>query len=557
MSHKPSFLDALRNLLNEPDPTGSKEPGASFWDFLSEPEAAEEAPPGAPVAGRAFDEKSFFWAMRNLPITEATKHLMVCGAIGSGKTVTIQLFLQSIAPRFQRTRRSPEQLILFDAKGDGVQLLKAIGLDPATTNFWILNPADPNSAVWNIAEAVQRPALARHFAALLVPEERHTTAPYFTDGARELVYAVLLGMYIVAGVEWTFRDLLCALESQERIMAVASQDKRGAVLAKRILTDDRHAAGILSTIGTKLGQFEQVAALWDARGPKAPRFSIPEFLKQPGVLVLGNDPVLRESFWPINAILLKALTQEILREDETHEPRHWFVLDEFRAMEKIQCMHDLLNRGRSKGASVLLGIQSIDGLMELYQTHGANDILTQCAYKTFLRAGGPVTGEWAQKFFGQIRCMEDVKSESIGHGATTRTVHHNLTERLAFVASFFMNLPLPRRGGPFMAVCDVPCLERFFVIKRTFDEVLSWCIPIPPAPIRTPPSPEQETLRPWTPKEEAHFCEPRPAQPVPAPPPQSPASPASPAVDPTGFPDRKQTKERWNWEDDLPDGFAT
>ena len=366
MSHKPSFLDSLRNLLGEPESTGAKPAGASIWDFLSEPAPGAEPPPGAPAGGRPFDQKSFFWAMRDLPITEATKHLMVCGAIGSGKTITIQLFLQSIARRFLRDSTPREQLILFDAKGDGVQLLNAIGLDPKTTNFWILNPADPNSAVWNIAEAVQRPALARHFATLLVPEERHTTAPYFTDGARELVYAVLLGLYVVAGVEWTFRDLLCALESQERIMAVASQDKRGGVLAKRILTDDRHATGILSTIGTKLGQFEQVAALWDARGPKAPRFSIPEFLKQPGVLVLGNDPVLRESFWPINAILLKALTQEILREEETHEPRHWFVLDEFRAMEKIQCMHDLLNRGRSKGASVLLGIQSIrrvDGIV--------------------------------------------------------------------------------------------------------------------------------------------------------------------------------------------------
>ena len=198
--------------------------------------------------------------------------------------------------------------------------------------------------------------------------------------------------------------------------------------------------------------------------------------------------------------------------------------------------------------------------MELYQTHGANDILTQCAYKTFLRAGGPVTGEWAQKFFGQIRCMEDVKSESKGRGPTTRTVHHNLTERLAFVASFFMNLPLPRLGGPFMAVCDVPCLERFFVIQRTFDEVLSWCIPIPPAPIRRPPSPEDERLRPWTPEEEAYFCEPRPPQPAAAPPPQSPASPASPASPPskaTNMPERDETKKRWNWEDDLPDGFAT
>ena len=74
---------------------------------------------------------------------------------------------------------------------------------------------------------------------------------------------------------------------------------------------------------------------------------------------MDNDPVLKESIWPINALLLKALTQEILRGPNSSQPRHWFVLDEFRAMENVDCVHDLLNRGRSKGASVLLGIQSI------------------------------------------------------------------------------------------------------------------------------------------------------------------------------------------------------
>jgi hypothetical protein len=541
-------------LLTQQDSAKTKNGAASFRDFLIDPGAANEKPPDLPPVGpEAFDENSFFWAMRNLPIREATKHFLICGCIGSGKTVTIQLFLQSIAPRFQRDRKQPEQLILFDAKNDAREMVKALGLNPKDSNVWILNPADPNSAVWNIAEAVRRPSMARHLATLLVPEERHSTAPYFTDGARELVYAVLLGLCSVAGVKWTFRDLLCALDSQERILAVASQNPRAKTLAARLLADERHSAGILSTLGTKLGRFEQIAALWHARGLKVRRrFSIRTFLKRPGVLILGNDPVLHDSFWPINAILLKALTQEILRKPNTLEPRHWFVLDEFRAMEDVQCIHDLLNRGRSKGASVLIGLQSVDGLMEIYGQHGANDILTQCAYKTFLRAGGPVTAQWAERFFGQIRCKEKVLTENKNGFTTTTSIQHNITDRSVFIASYFMNLPLPRPGADYQAVCDVPCLERFFILNRSFDDVLSWCKPVASPLEKRGPSLAAETLQPWTSDEEVFFCKEPSTEPGPD---QVNPPPPTPTESPSQLPTMEELNKRWDSGGDSSPDF--
>ncbi len=69
---------------------------------------------------------------------------------------------------------------------------------------------------------------------------------------------------------------------------------------------------VLSSLGTKIVRFESVAALWNT-APSARKFTIEKFLAAPGVLVLGNDPVLRDSIWLINALLIKALTQETLR----------------------------------------------------------------------------------------------------------------------------------------------------------------------------------------------------------------------------------------------------
>jgi type IV secretory pathway TraG/TraD family ATPase VirD4 len=500
----------------------SSEPPKSFWDYFTQDPPPKEpgflqffAGPPDPTATPPADllrgdAHHFHWAMRSLPVEEATKHMLLCGMTGSGKTTAINLVLQSLAHRFRRDAPRPEQLILFDAKNDALPLLASLGLKPDADNVWILNPYDARSAVWDLGDAVQTPALARALATLLVPEEPNATARYFSDAARDLVYAVILGLREVSGSKWTFRDLLCALDSREHILGVAAHSPRGGRLARAILADTQHSFSVISTLATKTGHFEAVAALWHTNRTGR-RFTIQEFMRRPGVLVLGNDPVLRESFWPINAILLKALSHYILRQPNTHQPRHWFVLDEFRAMEKVDCIHQLLNRGRSKGAAVLLGIQSLEGLIEVYGEHGAHDIVSQCALKVFLRPGGPKTAEWAEHHFGKVRRIERTVTQTRGGEHSTTSVQTSLQERSLFLSSYFLGLPLPAPGRPYVAICDLPHLQQVSVIRRSFDEVLSWC-PRPQPEIVPGLVPRTDaagqTLRPWTEEEERRFCGP-------------------------------------------------
>jgi len=196
-----------------------------------------------------------------------------------------------------------------------------------------------------------------------------------------------------------------------------------------------------------------------------------------------------------------------LRRDEVRGPRHWFVFDEFPAMQNVECIKDLLNRGRSKGVSVLLGTQGVEHLNEVYRPDGAEAIMGQCAYKTFLRAGGPVTAEWTQRYFGTRREMESVWSESWGKDGHSTSVQYRVEERSVFTSSFFLNLPFPRPGGLYVAVNDVPCLGSSLISRRWFDQVLSWRSK--PAAVQNTisrPNIEEQTLWPWNPEEEAAFC---------------------------------------------------
>ena len=487
---------------------------SAFWNLFTHPEAASGATASAPhpqavPAAMCFDEERIFWALRNLPAAEAVKHLAIFGTTSAGKTTLIQLYLQSLAPRFRPDWHRPEQLIIFDGKNDILPLLSALGLHPEDENVYVLNPYDERGVVWDFAEGAQGPLMARHLAALLVPPENMSTAPYFPDSARDLIYAVILALNAVQGSRWQFRDLICALDTPERIRAITARDARAKIIASRIMDDEKHAFGVLSSLGTKMVRFEPVAALWhSSRNPR--RFRIQDFLKKPGVLVLSNDPVLRDSLWPINALLLKALTQEILRRPGCRHPRHWFVLDEFPAMEKVECIHDLLRRGRSKGASVLLGMQGKEALDEVYGENAADDMLSQCAYKTFLRAGGPKTAEWAERFFGKVRQMESVWSESWSRDGHSSSVQYNVSERSLFNASVFSNLPFPERGGPFHAISDVPHLGCSLISRRWFDQLLAWLDRPANIPEVIPRDKlVEQTLQPWEPAEEKFYCGPK------------------------------------------------
>ena len=494
-------------------------PASSFWNLFTHadaPSVSAPAPahPQAVPTSLVFNPEMLFWALRNLPLREASKHLAVFGTTSAGKTTLIQLYLQSLAPRFRRDWPHAEQLILFDGKNDAVPLLAGLGLNPEDENVHVLNPYDERGVAWDLADGAQGPLLARHLAALLVPDEQRSNAPYFPDSARDLLYAVILALNKVAGSRWQFRDLICALDSPERIRAITAGHPRAKVIARRILDDEKHAFGVLSSLGTKMVRFEPVAALWHSN-PSQRRFRIAEFLQKPGVLVLSNDPVLRDSLWPINALLLKALTQEILRRPGSRVPRHWFVLDEFPAMEKVDCIHDLLRRGRSKGASVMLGMQGVEALIEVYGENAANDMLSQCAYKTFLRAGGPKTAEWAERYFGKVRKTEPVWSESWSRDGHSCSVQYNVIERSLFTASTFANMPFPEPGGPFMAISDVPCLGCSLISRRWFNQLLGALCPPARIPEVLPRDHvSEQTLVDWEQAEEEFFCGP------PAPPPK-------------------------------------
>ena len=368
-----------------------------------------------------FDDLFLEWGLRLIPLKVSTWHFLVFGVPGSGKTTLIRLFLQSLLPHFPKleahARKSTERprALIYDPKRDMMSILGGIinGLPEDKKNSIRIvnaNPFDERCQAWDMARDILTSEDARHFATTLVPKEEKSNNPFWSDAAQELVGAVTLGLVRRKGRKWDLLEMIETCRSIDQIKRITSQDSEVASLAAPFLKDETHFPGIISTLATKLGKYHNIAMSWRRIGT-AKSFSIASWFDEGGILLLGSHAKYDESLWPINAVILKMVTDRVLLNEETDLPNTWFILDEFRWMGRVDVVRRLLNQGRSKGASVVLGVQDNEGLIAVYDRHEANEIVGQCGHKIFMRLSGP-SAEYAESLFGHTESIIELNSTS-------------------------------------------------------------------------------------------------------------------------------------------------
>lgn len=367
------------------------------------------------------------WAQYTLPSEAATEHFLFMGATGSGKTVLIKMLMKSA---FDRRRWLPgTRGLIYDAKQDILPTLYGLGLED---HIRLLHPFDARGLAWDIAKDVRSPIVARQIATILVPDTANASGAdrFFTDAVRELLTAVMLVlMNGPKGKTWTLRDVLAALFDPINLKGILESSE--LFIAKRTLAhyldgkDNRTRDNIFATISAKLGIYEPVAAAWS----HAPgRVAISDWVQNEWLLVLGNDEGARASLDAINRALFQRVTEEVLAREEQppilkrhgHE-RTWIFLDEVREAGRLDGLRSILNKGRSKGACVVLGCQDVEGVRAVYGAEEANELLGQCSHVVVLHLMNPETARWASELFGEVDVAVPGRSEQIGGGHSEGT----------------------------------------------------------------------------------------------------------------------------------------
>lgn len=337
---------------------------------------------------------SFKWAMS---LQRETRHMMVVGAIGSGKT-------QIIAPLLQAAMARGDRCIVFDSKGDFTQWIP---------NCTLLAPWDARSKAWDIGEDCSTAQDASELAARVIPEGHD---PIWHTAARQILTAILLKLQHQKSVNWTWTDFYqhCCLSRPELVGIIKT------FLPEAIHTIDapeKTTQSILVNFGAHMTVIGNLSSAW-GHIKKEDRISLKKWLTRGNgssgdpkrVLVLqgnGQYPGLaKATLQAMFTLLASHINSPAFGESKTR--RIWFFLDEFARLGTLEAIAPLLEIGRSKGIRVVLGAQDIAQIRDIYGENQADTWMSSIGTKIICQIHAGATADYISKNLIGIRKVERI-----------------------------------------------------------------------------------------------------------------------------------------------------
>ena len=343
------------------------------------------------------------------PRDAETRHTIVSGTTGAGKTVLIADLVEQI-------RSHGERCVLYDKMGSYTETF----FDPERDV--LLNPLDARSPRWSpFLEARS----ARDFdtmAAALIPRQKDAADPFWITAARQLFShgaAVLWKRGETSNrvlVEHLLKTELSALaEAMEGTVAQSIVDPENAKTALSV------RAMLTANIGTM-----------DLLSDDGPPFSIREWIERDGggSLFLTSRGDQHASIRGLISTWLEIAVNALLslpRADGQGNAlvrRIWVILDELPTLHQLPSLRPGLAESRQFGGCFVLGVQVFSALRELYGRDGAETISGLCGTRVVLAAPDRDTAEWSAESLGRVEMesmSEGVSYEMPREGVTLNT----------------------------------------------------------------------------------------------------------------------------------------
>ncbi|MDY0270172.1 type IV secretion system DNA-binding domain-containing protein [Trichloromonas sp.] len=331
-----------------------------------------------------------------------SKHFLVCGGTGAGKTTVLAPMVAEIVERGDR-------VLIYDNKGEWTEKLK---------NGIILAPWDARGVAWDIAADVQNEADAFTLAEYLAPTGKGGKTDFFSSAAAAILVGILKKFITEKPGKWTLRDVI--LEAGKpyaelrQIIAKYSETMAGALPEESNKTTD----SLRAVLAQMLSGIQTLATAWEGKH----RISLRKWLhggysEKGNVLLVqgsGRYRQLQQSYIKaIFHVLGGAVADASLKESNTR--RVWLILDEIAQIgEPLPAITQILETGRSKGVCAMIGIQNISQIRELYGQNIAETWASICGTYIIGRTQGAESQEFLSKTIGKEKIRKYMPAWSGG-----------------------------------------------------------------------------------------------------------------------------------------------
>ena len=329
-----------------------------------------------------------------------TRHTIVSGTTGSGKTVLIADLVEQI-------RKRGERCIVYDKMGSYTETFFDEHRDV------LLNPLDRRAPRWSPFLEARNARDFDTMAAALIPRQKDAADPFWITAARQLFShgaAVLRQRGETSNrvlVDHLLKTELSALaEAMEGTVAQSIVDPanpKTALSVRAMLTANIGAMDLLPDEGTP--------------------FSIREWIEQgdPGFLFLTSRGDQHASLRGLISTWLEIAVNTLLSLPRADGRRTWVILDELPTLHQLPSLRPGLAESRQFGGCFVLGVQVFSALRDLYGRDGAETISGLCGTRVVLAAPDRDTSEWSAESLGRVEV------ETFSEGVSYETAHSGVT----------------------------------------------------------------------------------------------------------------------------------
>lgn len=420
-----------------------------------------------------------------LRLPEWTRHVLISGSVGSGKT-------QILMPLAHQLAKRKIPALVLDTKGD------------YTSNFpgaLILSPWDCRSAYWDIAADIRTKEQASAFADALIPVTEGT-GKHFDLACRQILTGVLIAMQKGMGTDWGWWSLsevlkrgatgLCSLLEEHYLQACdLIRDPRSQTTSSTMASLASHCR-VIHDLATAWGDGDV-----PGRKGKMERFSLAGWRHGPHRMVclhVGLDQSLSRAYL---AAFFATASGMLLRLPDSSTRRVFLLLDELTAIGKID-LEGLFERGRSKGVSVVAGFQDLAQVRAVYGRDFAEALSSMVGTQVICQIGPGETRERVAEWCGSERIAIPTITHSHHGGDKQHGVSagvHEENRKLVLPAELTTELGVRHQGKNFtirslllaggdLLVLDWPGIK--WRAKRRPHVTAKWCLVSrekePPAP---------------------------------------------------------------------------
>ena len=329
-----------------------------------------------------------------------TRHTIVSGTTGSGKTVLIADLVEQIRARGERC-------VVYDKMGSYTETFFDSSRDV------LLNPLDARAPRWSpFLEA----RTARDFdtmAAALIPRQKDAADPFWITAARQLFSHG-------AAVLWKrgeTRNRVLVDHLLKTELSALAEAMEGTV-AQSIVdpANSKTALSVRAMLTANIGAMDLLA---DEGAP----FSVRKWIEGEGkgFLFLTSRGDQHASLRGLISTWLEIAVNALLSLPREDGRRIWVILDELPTLHQLPSLRPGLAESRQFGGCFVLGVQVFSALRDLYGRDGAETISGLCGTRVVLAATDRDTAEWSAESLGRAEV------ESLSEGVSYDTPRDGVT----------------------------------------------------------------------------------------------------------------------------------